>query len=117
MPDTQKNFYKKLLGKIGEKKAIKKMKKLGYKLIIANYVTPYGEADGVFEKDGEIVFLEVKTRSSNLFGEPKEAVNYYKQEKYKKIAKHYLLSHTEDSVSFAVAEVFDGEVNIIFNAF
>ena len=73
--------------------------------------------DGVFEKDGEIVFLEVKTRSSNLFGEPKEAVNYYKQEKYKKIAQYYKLKYGETPISFAVVEVTEDSVNLIEDAF
>ena len=75
MPDTQKDFRKKLLGKVGEKKAIAYMKKLGYKLIKSNFKTPFGEADAIFTKDGTTVFTEVKTRTNRLYGDPKDAVN------------------------------------------
>ena len=117
MPDSQKNFYKKLFGLTGEGLTAKYIKKLGYKVVKRNFVTPYGEADIVAEKDGETVFIEVKTRSGNLFGEPKEAVDHKKQEKYRKIASYYMLKNGELPVSFAVAEVMDGKVNLIERAF
>lgn len=117
MSNTQKDLHKKLLGKRGEKLAVKHMKKLGYKLVKHNYTTPFGEADAILEKDGVTVFLEVKARSSDLFGEPKDSVGYKKQEKYKKIAEYYQLKHGEKVVSFAVAEVTKDEVSVILNAF
>jgi len=43
-----------------------------------------GEIDIISEYKGNIVFVEVKTRSSNKFGYPEEAINYSKQQKYKK---------------------------------
>ncbi|MBE5742558.1 MAG: YraN family protein [Clostridiales bacterium] len=117
MPNSQKDFHKKFLGKVGEKKAVAYMKKLGYKLIKANYVTPFGEADAVMEKDGVTVFLEVKTRSNRLFGDPKDAVNYSKQDKYRKIAEYYCLSNENVTVSFAVIEIVGEELNLILDAF
>ena len=93
------------------------MKKRGYKLIKANFTTPFGEADAIMAKDGVVYFVEVKTRSSLLYGEPKEAVDYKKQEKYRKIAEYYLLKNGDCEIEFVVAEVFGGEVNLIFNAF
>ena len=117
MPNSQRDLHKKLLGKKGEDLAAKYMKKLGYKLIKRNFTTPFGEADAVFEKGGITVFVEVKTRSSDLFGEPKDSVGYKKQEKYKKIAEYYLLKHGEKQISFAVAEVTSDGVNLITDAF
>ena len=117
MSDSQKNFYKKLLGKKGERAVISYMKKLGYKLIIANYSTPFGEADCVFARDGVIFFVEVKTRTGKLFGEPKDAVDYKKQEKYRKIAQYYMLNNGESEISFVVAEVTKEGINLIENAF
>lgn len=117
MSTSQKDVYKKLLGKNGERAVVTYMKKLGYKLIKTNYKTPFGEADAVFEKDGVTVFTEVKTRSNTAFGDPKDAVNYKKQEKYKKIAQYYCLTNGEINVSFAVAEVTIEGINLITNAF
>ncbi len=117
MPDTQRDLHKKLLGKKGERLAVKFMKKMGYKLVKRNFTTPFGEADAIMRKGEVTVFLEVKTRSGDLFGEPKDSVGYKKQEKYRKIAEYYLLKHGETTVSFAVAEVTSEGVNVIFDAF
>lgn len=118
MPDTQKNFYKKLLGKRGERLAENEIKKLGYKFVKRNFTTPYGEADLIFRKGEETLFVEVKTRSNRSFGEPCEAVGYKKQEKYRKIAEYYFGDGADEkNVCFAVAEVTEGKVNVIFNAF
>ena len=117
MSNSQRDLHKKLLGRKGERLAVKFMKKAGYKLVKRNFSTPFGEADIVMEKDGITVFVEVKARSSDLFGEPKDAVGYRKQEKYKKIAQYYKLRYGETPVSFAVVEVTDESVNLIEDAF
>ena len=102
MQDSPKNLYKKLLGLKGEKVAEKALKKQGYKVLVNNYVTPFGEADLVCEKNGSLFFVEVKTRSSNKFGTPAQAVDYRKH---------------DVSVSFIVVEVLGEVVNIITDAF
>lgn len=117
MPDTQKDLHKKLLGRKGEELTVKELKKSGYKSIKRNVVTPFGEADIVCEKDGKTVFVEVKTRSGKAFGLPCEAVDYKKQAKYRKIADFLLDGTDGKDVSFAVAEVTEDGVNIIFDAF
>ncbi|MBQ7642593.1 MAG: YraN family protein [Clostridia bacterium] len=105
------------MGIKGERAALKKLKKMGYKFVKRNYTTPFGEADIICEKEGKTVFVEVKTRTSDLFGEPKEAVDFRKREKYRKIAAYYIATEGEKDISFAVAEVVNGEVNIIEDAF
>lgn len=118
MPDTQGKFYKKLYGKIGEKKAEKYLLKKGYALLERNYKTKFAEADLIFDDAGVLVFVEVKTRSSADFGEPSQAVNYAKQKKYVKLAEHYVMTHNVDKdVRFDVVEVKKGEINHIKNAF
>ena len=73
----------------------------------------------VCEKAGEIVFVEVKTRSSNKYGTPSEAVGYKKQKKYRDIANFYLKTKGNDDtvISFAVVEVIGDSVNVITDAF
>lgn len=70
MRDTSKDFYKKLLGRTGEVKAEKFLKKLGYKILAKNYKTVVGEID-IIAKDGDtVVFVEVKTRTNEKYGAP-----------------------------------------------
>ena len=119
MPNPQKNFYKKLLGQSGEKRVEKYLKKLGYKIIKRNYRTPFGEADLIAEDKDETVFVEVKTRTNDFYGNPKDAVGVDKKRRYYQIAKFYSLEIGEEpNARFDVAEVDEqGEINYIKNAF
>ena len=117
MSNSQRNLHKKLLGRKGERLAVKFMKKAGYKLVKRNFTTPFGEADAIMSKGENIVFIEVKTRSNSIFGEPKDSVGYRKQEKYKKIAQYYKLKHGETPITFAVVEVTEEGINLIEDAF
>ena len=119
MSDTSKNLYKKLLGSKGERLTIKYLKKQGYKILEKNYRNYIGEVDIIAKKDNNIVFVEVKARTSLRFGTPSQAVGYDKQRKYKQIALYYMQqNNVEDCVvSFAVSEVLNGEINFINEAF
>ena len=55
-----------------------------------NYRTRYGELDIICQKNGVIVFVEVKTRRSQLFGSPEEAITSQKIMHIKKVALLYL---------------------------
>ena len=80
----------KRLGNSGEDAAAALLKEKGYVILHRNYRTPVGEADIIAEDKGVTVFVEVKTRSSEAFGSPFEAVDRRKQEKLKRIALYYL---------------------------
>lgn len=119
MLDTPKNFYKKFLGASGEKLAEKHLKKCGYKLLCRNFKTRFGEIDLIFSDGNTIVFVEVKTRSSSDFGEPSEAVNFKKREKYRIVAEEYLMREqkTDSLCRFDVIEVKNKQINHIKDAF
>lgn len=119
MQTAQKNFYKKLLGRVGETKSVKFLKKQGYKIIERNFKTRVGEIDIIARKNDELVFVEVKTRSSDCYGAPSEAVNRKKQEKYFKVAQEYILKKNmaDCNCRFDVVEVENGQINHIENAF
>ncbi len=78
------------IGKFGEDVASKYLETKGYKIKERNYRTFLGEIDIVCEYKGNIIFVEVKTRRSNKFGYPEEAVNFIKQQKIIKNALCYL---------------------------
>jgi putative endonuclease len=81
---------KKELGKKGEEKAIRFLKKRGYRLIEKNYVCKMGEMDIIAKEKDTLVFIEVKTRTSTLFGPPQLAVHSSKQRQLSKVALNYL---------------------------
>lgn len=119
MSHSPQDLHKKVLGKKGEKLVAAYLKKRGYKLLAQNYVTPFGEADVIAKDKDEIVFIEVKTRTSDSFGAPKEAVGVNKQRRYYQIAKFYgLQTGEEPNARFDVAEVYaDGKIEYYENAF
>ena len=119
MQTTQKNFYKKLFGEVGEKQAVKYLKKQKCKILEKNYTTHLGEID-IICKDGEYtVFVEVKTRKNNNYGEPSEAVNKFKRQKYFKVATEYLMRKglLDSPCRFDVIEIENGKINHIKDAF
>ncbi len=78
------------LGKFGEEIAAKHLLNKGYKILAKNYYTRQGELDLVCKKSEVIHFVEVKTRISNAFGWPEEAVTEEKIEKISCCAQKYL---------------------------
>ncbi len=78
------------LGERGERLALKFLKKQGYKILHTNYRCPLGEIDIVASCACTLVFLEVKTRSSDDFGPPQSAVTAAKQKQLARLASFYL---------------------------
>ena len=52
-----------------------------------------------------------------MFGDPKDAVDRNKREKYGRIAEYYLMSHPGEDIRFCVAEVIGDEINVLYDAF
>ena len=111
MSFSSQDVYKKALGRGGKKRVAEFLRARGLKILKTNYVTPFGEADIIAEDKalGEIAFIEVKTRSSDSYGTPAEAVGTKKREKYRKIAAYYWMeTGKEPNARFDVAEVLPG---------
>ena len=119
MSHSPQDVHKKVLGKKGEKLVECYLKKQGFKILARNYRTPFGEADIIAEDKEEIAFIEVKTRTTDAYGAPSEAVGKDKQKRYRKIAQCYWLQiGKEPNARFDVAEVWaDGTIEYIQNAF
>lgn len=60
-------------------------------IIKKNFRSPFGEVDIIAKKNNILHFIEVKTRKSLRFGQPYEAVNFYKLKHLKKTIDYYLL--------------------------
>ena len=118
MPDPSQDLRNKILGRKGEGRVRRYLKRRGYKIYARNYRTPFGEADIVAVKGGTYCFVEVKTRADDVWGMPSEAVRAAKQERYRRIARFFCASlGFEADVRFDVASVLDGRVEYFENAF
>ena len=78
------------IGSKAEMMARKHLEEKGYLFRDAHWTCRYGELDLVMEKDGELVFVEVKMRSRHDYGFPEESVGRQKQRKLMRSAECYL---------------------------
>lgn len=100
----------KQIGDFGENAAEEYLEAMDYEILERNFRLKFGEVDIIAENKGCIVFVEVKTRKSNMFGEPSEYVDRHKQERVKKAAACYA-DLVNSEVRFDVIEVFYEESN------
>ncbi len=102
-----RGIYNKITGQCGEDIAAEHLKKNGYKIVKRNYKNKIGEIDIIAKNKEDLIFVEVKTRSSDKFGTPAEAVTYYKKRKIVNCAKFYLAKYPTDmNIRFDIIEVY-----------
>ena len=95
-------------GRIGEDIATIYLQQSGYTIIERNFECKIGEIDIIAKDKNEIVFIEVKTRASALYGLPKEAVDQTKKKHIYRSAEFYIyIRHLENyPVRIDVIEVY-----------
>jgi putative endonuclease len=103
-----------LHGELGERTAKKHLKRQGLKFLTANFRTDRGEIDLIFRDADCLVFIEVKTRSSEEWTRPAAAVNAERRRRLTRAALDYLhlLRNPQVKVRFDIVEVLleDGAV-------
>lgn len=111
------------LGKKGEELAITYLKSKGFKIIEKNLRNRFGELDIIANDHGILVFIEVKTRTSELFGSPILGVNEKKQIRLRNLALRYIAEKglVEKEVRFDVLGILktqkETKIEHIPNAF
>ena len=78
------------LGRAGEDLAARLYEDEGYRLVARNFRCGQGEIDIIASKGRTLVFCEVKTRSTDFFGDPLEAVKPSKQARLRRLAAVWL---------------------------
>ena len=98
------------LGAAGEDATAEWYCAAGYRILDRNWLCRDGEIDLVVAGRGVIAFCEVKTRSSNRFGAPVEAVTRTKQQRLRRLASRWLQEHESRAAGlrFDVASVIVG---------
>jgi putative endonuclease len=92
----------------------------GYEVVARNWRCRDGELDLVLRLGRTFVFCEVKTRTTDAFGTPAEAVTAQKRARIRRLAARWL---EEDAplrareIRFDVAAILGGEMEIIEGAF
>lgn len=112
-----------IFGEKGESIAVRYLKKKGYKILEKNYRTKLGEIDIIAKDKDTLVFVEVKSRRSWQFGNPKAAVTPAKQRKISKVALYYLKTNdcSNAKARFDVVTITatrdKSQIEIVKNAF
>ena len=76
-------------GRLGELIACEFLGKNGYDIVETNYRCTEGEMDIVAMQEETLVFVEVRTKKSRLYGSPEESITQTKKERLRAIAERY----------------------------
>ena len=101
-------------GDLGESAAKRHLKRSGLKFLTANFRSERGEMDLIFRDADCLVFIEVKTRSSEEWTRPSSAVDQERRRRLTRTALDYLrlLKNPQVKIRFDIVEVLlrDGKV-------
>lgn len=78
------------LGRLGEQLAKEYLLNKGFTVLTQNYRFEKAELDIICVKNNDIIFVEVKTRSSDYYASPIHAVHHKKQELLQEAAFHFI---------------------------
>ncbi len=78
---------------MGETLAAEFLAARGYQIIARNHRSRFGEIDIIALHKSDIVFVEVKTRSSDRFGTPAEAITRSKLEKLRRLIADFIVRY------------------------
>lgn len=107
------------LGARGEALTARWYEARGYTVVARNWRCREGEIDLVLARGRTVVICEVKTRSSNAYGSPFEAVTHTKQQRLRRLALRWLdeSGARAAQLRFDVAAVMGNEVDVLESAF
>lgn len=94
------------LGKLGEKAVIEYLQKQGYNILAHNWYCDKNEIDIIAQNNEWIIFVEVKTRSSQQWGNPEDSISEAKMKRIVDAADNYIqMNDIEKSARFDIASV------------
>jgi putative endonuclease len=106
------------LGAAGEERAAAWYRARGYEVVSRNWRCRDGELDLVVRRGRQLVFVEVKARTTDRFGVPAEAVTPVKQRRLRRLAGRFVATTGErGALRFDVVGILGGELEVIEAAF
>ncbi len=110
------------LGKEGEQRALQMLLGKGYKILETNWRHEKDEVDIIAKDHEELVIAEVKTRSTDFFGDPEEAVTPRKARNLIRAAEAYIeINDLDMDVRFDIVSIIlrngKATINHIIDAF
>ncbi len=87
--------YQKRIGEVGENLAAAYLESKGYCILGRNFSSRFGEIDLVADCDDCLVFVEVKTRTTDTFGMPEDSITQSKLTKIESAGLMWLQAHPE----------------------
>lgn len=84
---------KDVLGRAGEDRAARYFEERGYRVLERNWRCRQGELDLIVASDSDLVVVEVKTRRSDAFGHPFEAIDARKRVRLWRLAAAWMAAH------------------------
>lgn len=97
-------------GNKAEEMAAKMLEKKGYEILERNYTFGKGEIDIIAEKDGWLVFVEVRARSNTDYGFPEQTITKAKANLIKKTAENYIYENDwHGNVRFDIVAILVGQ--------
>jgi putative endonuclease len=104
-------------GSKGEKLATEFLENKGYKILEKNWRSGRFEIDIIAEDKNILVFIEVKTRTTDYYGYPEESVNKTKQEHILQAAEDYVFQHNiNKEIRFDIVSIIiNGSIQKIYH--
>jgi putative endonuclease len=92
-PSASSSHPPHVLGRRAEELAARFFRRRGWRILARNYRFGRREVDLVVQRDGLVVFVEVKARAGGGFGDPAEAITWRKRREIEAVATHFLTAH------------------------
>ena len=88
------------IGRRGEELAAAFLRTKGFRIVAQNWRCRLGEIDLIVERDGDVRFVEVKTRLSTEFGFPEEAITRAKRQHFSRAIECWLRASSWEPRSY-----------------
>jgi putative endonuclease len=88
------------LGVLGERLAEQHLRKLGYRVLERNFRHGRNEIDLIVRCGTVVAFVEVKTRATDRYGHPLEAVTALKRREVERVARYWRRQHSQPGLSY-----------------